>query len=505
MSKTVAIIGAGYGGLALANLLAKAGYSVTIYERNQSPGGRAGVVRQDGFTFDTGPSWYLMPEVFAQYYALFGLSSAEELSLIRLRPGYRVFFESAAPITIAGDLETDAETFESIELGAGQKLYRYVERSQKIYDLSVKHFLYTNFQRIRELLHPEILRGSISMLGFMTKTIDRYVSHYFNDLRLKQILQYHMVFLGSSPFQAPAMYSLMSTLDFKSGVFYPKRGMYSLVESQVALGERLGVRYEYGADVEKIVVENDVATGLELRGGRTILADIIVSNADLHFTETALLASEHQSFSEAYWKRRQPGPSALLISLGVRGELPQLLHHNLFFVDDWRENFKAIYEDYAVPDAASLYVCNPTKTDRNVGPESTENLFILVPLPAGLTLSADEKTTLTARFIEQFARMAGAPDLAERIITQYVYGPDEFTSDFHSWLGGALGGQSHLLSQSALFRTPNKSRKVENLYYVGAGTRPGIGLPMCLIGAQLTYKRIRGIRAGGPLIKEELA
>lgn len=505
MSKTVAIIGAGYGGLALANLLAKAGYDVTIYERSRAPGGRAGVVHQDSFTFDTGPSWYLMPEVFAQYYALFDKSSVEELHLIRLRPGYRVFFESAAPITIAGDLEADAETFESIEPGAGEKLHRYVARSQKIYDLSVKHFLYTNFQRLRELFHPEILRGGLSMLRFTAQTIDRYVSRYFSDLRLKQILQYHMVFLGSSPFQAPAMYSLMSTLDFKSGVFYPKRGMYSLVESQVSLGKSLGVRYEYDADVQRIIVENGAATGLELRNGRTILADIVVSNADLHFTETALLAPEHQSFPESYWKRRHPGPSALLISLGVRGALPQLLHHNLFFVDDWRDNFKAIYEDYAVPESASLYVCNPTKTDSDVGPNGTENLFILVPLPAGVTLSTDEKAALTTRFIEQFARMAGVSNLASRIITQYVYGPDEFSRDFHSWLSGALGGQSHLLSQSALFRTPNKSRKVQNFYYVGAGTRPGIGLPMCLIGAQLTYKRIRGIRAGGPLTKEELA
>jgi len=315
-----------------------------------------------------------------------------------------------------------------------------------------------------------------------------------------------MVFLGSSPFQAPAIYNLMSVLDFKSGVFYPKRGMYALVESLVRLGSSLGVTYHYNSEVDSIRVENDRATGITLADGTAHEADVVVSNADLYFTETKLLSDTHQSYPESYWKKRQPGPSALLLYLGVKGALPQLEHHNLLFVNDWRENFEAIYQSRTVPESASIYICNPTKTDKSLAPKNHENIFVLVPLPAGLSLDAAAEKRLTKRFVAQIGTMINEPDFASRIISQSKFGPDDFLTEFYSWQSGALGGQSHLLSQSALFRTPNKSKKVASLYYVGAGTTPGIGLPMCLISAQLAYKRIVGDKSGGPVESiEELA
>jgi len=499
MTRSAIIIGAGYGGLALANLLAKSGYTVDVYEKHAVAGGRAGEVVQDGFTFDTGPSWYLMPEVFDQYYKSLGLSAKKELDIIRLKPGYRVFFENNEPITIQGNLKKDSATFESIEPGAGKKLVEYVNRSDEIYQLSVKHFLYTNFQSAKELLHKDILRSGGRMLSYAMTPIDQYVSQYMDDLRLKQILEYHMVFLGSSPFEAPAIYSLMSTLDFKSGVYYPKRGMYSLVRSLVSIGTSLGVRYHFNEEVKEISVSNGMATGIHMSDGTHHIADEIISNADLHYTETQLVPKAYQSFPESYWKKRQSGPSALLISLGVKGKIPQLLHHNLFFVDEWRENFEAIYKTKTIPENASLYVCNPSKTDKKVAPKGHENIFILVPLPAGIELTATEQAKLVTRFITQFSEMADIPDLAERIVTEYIFGPNDFATEYYSWQSGALGGQSHKLFQSAIFRTPNKSKKVSQLYYVGAGTTPGIGLPMCLMSAQLVYKRIAGIRTSGPV------
>lgn len=503
MKKRIVIIGAGYGSLALANLLARAGHSVDIYERNSMPGGRTGLVNQDGFRFDTGPSWYLMPEVFEQYYKIFDRDATKELDLIRLTPGYKVFFEGTEPVVIKGDLSEDINTFEALEPGAGVKLEQYVEMSEKIYDLSVKHFLYTNFQKPTELLHPDILKNSLSMLRYAFSTIDDHVSRYFTDSRIKRLLEYHMVFLGSSPYQAPAIYSLMSVLDYKSGVFYPRKGMYSLIDSLVTIGQSQGVRYHYDTDVRSIDVDNNHATGITLSDGTEQTADIIVSGADLHFTETRLVPKEKQSFPESYWERRQPGPSALLISLGIQGSLPQLLHHNLLFVEDWQENFKAIYEDYTIPKSASIYVCNPSKTDASVAPKGHENIFILVPLPAKRTYTPSEQEALTTRFIDQFAHMIDQPDLVSRIVTRYVFGPEDFRTVYHSWQAGALGGQSHLLTQSAIFRTQNKSKKLNNLYYVGAGTTPGIGLPMCLMSAQLVYKRIAGIKTGGPVTQIE--
>lgn len=504
MKKSAIIIGAGYGGMALANILGKAGYRVTVHEKNTHLGGRISAIKQDGYTFDLGPSWYLMPEIFEQYYQLFGESAASRLELQRLSPGYKVFFEHHSPLIIQGDLKKDYDVFEQIEQGAGKKLMRYVAKSSRVYNIAVQHFLYNNFLRLRDFITYDVIVGGVSMLRLVAKPLDAYVRTIFCDQRLKQILEYHMVFLGSSPFQAPALYTLMSHLDFKSGVFYPRRGMLYLANDMKLLGAKYDITYHTGSPVAKIMVKNGTAVGIQLKDGKKVYADIVISNADLEFTETKLLAPEHQSFPHRYWQLKQPGPGALLISIGVRGTLPQLLHHNLYFVDDWRGNFKDIYEDKKIPKSASLYVCNPTKSDPSYAPANCENLFILAPIPAGVSLQNSEQTALADKMIAAFAKAINEPDLAARITTRHIFGPADFKHKYNAWQYNAFGGESHLLRQSVLFRTPNKSKKVKNLYYVGAGTLPGIGLPMCLIGAQLTYKRIIGATTPGPVDSGEL-
>lgn len=502
--KTAIIIGAGYGGMALANLLAKAGYHVDVYEKNEQAGGRIHAIQKDGFTFDIGPSWYLMPEVFEQYYQLFQQSAKERLDLVRFRPGYNVYFEADPPLTIQGDVEQDKHTFETIEPGAGKALERYVANSTLSYTLAVKYFLYNNFRRIRDVLHWPIIKHTPRMLALTMQDLDTYVSKKFHDRRLKQLLEYHMVFLGSSPFQAPAIYTLMSHLDFVSGVYYPRRGMLSLADDIKDLGANLDIQYHFGASVQSILVENNSAVGVQLEGGNEARADIVISNADLHHTETKLLAPKHRSFTEKYWHKRQAGPGALLVSLGVSGKLPSLKHHNLFFVDNWRENFTAIYEDKTIPARASVYVCNPTKTDASLAPNDHENLFFLVPIPSGVQLSEQQQHKLADDSIAAFSAAANIPNLAERIVTKHIFGPQDFQDRYNAWQYNAFGGESHLLRQSILFRTPNTSRKVKNLYYVGAGTVPGIGLPMCLISAQLTFKQITDNHTAGPLKAEDL-
>lgn len=500
---TAIIIGAGYGGMALANLLATSGYDVTVYEKNAQAGGRISAITQGGYTFDIGPSWYLMPEVFEQYYQLFGLSAHKRLDLVRFSPGYRVFFEQQPSLDIHGDLTQDMASFEAIEPGAGETLRRYVATSSLAYRLSVRYFLYSNFRRLGEVIRWPIIASIPRLVRLSYQRLDNYVSRFFDDQRLQQLLEYHMVFLGSSPFQAPAIYTLMSHLDFVSGVYYPRRGMLAVSKDMQDLGKDLPVRYVLDADVTQILVENRRAVGVQLRDGTTAHADVVVSNADLHHTETQLLDTPYQSFPSSYWKQRQPGPSAVLVSLGVSGSLPQLQHHNLLFVDKWRENFAAIYEDGTIPKDASMYVCNPTKTDPSLAPPHHENLFFLVPIPAGVALSDQELTAIADNTIEAFARAAAIPDLAARIVERHVFGPQDFNDRYNAWASNAFGGESHLLRQSIFLRTPNKSRKLHNLYYVGAGTTPGIGLPMCLISAQLTYKRIVGNKKSGPLGAED--
>ena len=497
MKKKAVIIGAGYGGLALANLLAKAGHEVAIYEKNPSAGGRIQVVKQNGFTFDLGPSWYLMPEIFEQYYQLFGRSAKTELDLVRFSPGYKVWSEGYEPLIIQGDVDKDMTTFEAIEPGAGKKLQRYVARSSQVYEVAVKHALYNNFTQFSDVLQWPLLRQLPTMLPLVWRTLDAHVSRRFRNLRLKQLLEYHMVFLGSSPFQAPAVYSLMSHLDFRSGVYYPRRGMLELVNSMERLGRSLGAAYHYNSPVKQIVLDSHQATGIELVNGERIAADLVISAADIHHTETKLLPPAARSYSEKYWQKRQPGPGALLVSLGIKGKLSNLHHHNLYFVKNWRENFAAIYETGTVPEHASLYVCNPSKTHPELAPIGHENLFVLLPLPA-------QELVCTDKIIKILGEMTREPDLPKRVVSQLIYGPEQFGEQFNAWQYNAFGGESHLLRQSVMFRTRNRSKKVPNLYYVGAGTLPGIGLPMCLISAQLTYKRITRNHRHGPLAKEDV-
>jgi phytoene desaturase len=494
-AKKVIIIGAGIGGLATANLLAEAGYSVTVYEKDGAPGGRAGTMSIEGFTFDTGPSWYLMPDVFEHYYELLGESVSSWLDLKKLTPAYKVFFEHSDSITVTGQLEKDKQTFEAIEKGAGEALQRYVRQSNNIYQLSLNHFLYSNFERITDFFKFDIIAQSLKLPILLLQPIDRYVSKYVHDKRLKQILEYPMVFLGTSPFTAPSMYSLMSALDFEEGVFYPQGGLYKIIESLVVIGEKRGVHYRYDAPVTSICSKNGRAIGIELADGSEIRADIVISNADLHFTETTLIATDDQSYPQPYWDNKEAGPSALLLYLGVKGELPEFEHHNLLLVDAWEENFKAIYDTKTVPEHASIYISKTSHTDPSVAPAGHENLFVLVPLPAGVSLNDGQIESMTAHYLEQIKAMTGVA-LKDRIVVQRQFTPSDFSSKYYSWQSSMLG-QSHLLQQSAFFRTPNKSKKLPNLYYVGGSTTPGIGLPMCLIGAELVYKRIVGDKNGG--------
>lgn len=498
MAKRVVIIGAGIGGLATANLLAKAGYHVSVYEKNSQPGGRAGSMEINGFRFDTGPSWYLMPEVFAHYFSLFGRSVNGELDLVRLSPAYKVFYENQPPLIITSEESQDVQTFEAIEPGAGRRLQQYIAKGDKIYRLALKHFLYTNFSSIKDFINKDVLRNGYTMSRLAFSSIDAYVTKFVKDKRLRQILEYPMVFLGTSPFSAPAIYSLMSALDFKEGVFYPKGGLYTVIEKIVDIGTSLGVSYHYDTPVKQIITTNGAASGIVLENGAKVAADIVISNADLHFTETKLLETDYQSYPAKYWKKREAGPSALLMYIGVNGNLPELEHHNLFFTDNWKENFDNIFTHKKLPFPASLYICKPSATDDTVAPKGSENVFVLVPLPAGVKLSKSELEEAANTYLSLIEQQLQLPDFKQRIIFKELFGPNNFSETFNAWEGTALG-PSHILRQSAMFRTPNKSKKAKNLYYVGGATTPGIGLPMCLIGAELVYKRIIGDKRGGPI------
>lgn len=494
MTKAV-IIGAGAGGLATANILAQAGVDVTVLEQRATPGGRMGMLAVDGFRFDTGPSWYLMPEVFEHYFALFNKQPSDYFELVRLQPGYQVTFAHGKTVPVYADRLRDSRMLEQLESGSSAALARYLDTAGLAYRVAHKYFLYNNFQSIRSVLHPEILRATPTLIGAVMRTLHGNITRYFQTLEVQQLLEYHAVFLGASPFKAPALYSLMSHLDFAQGVYYPQGGMHGITEALVSLGEELGVEHRYNVPVKRIRIRNGVATGVQLADGTKIDADIVISNADLQYTETTLVPPAYRTYPAAYWRTRIAGPSAILMYLGVRGNLPNMTHHNLFFVDNWQENFQDIFDKKVWPDKASMYVCVPSKTDPSVAPAGHENVFVLVPSPAVGTISQKQLDTLAERYLDQLIEVTGVQDLRTRIVSKTVWGPQYFTDEFHAWQGTALG-LSHTLKQSAMFRPRNASKRVAGLYYVGGNTVPGVGVPMCLIGAELIYKRLQGDASG---------
>lgn len=517
MTRTV-VIGAGIAGLATAALLAAEGHRVLILERGPRPGGRVGSLERDGFRFDTGPSWYLMPEVYDHFFSLLGTSTAQQLDLTLLDPGYRIFPEpgcGAVPLTVPRGDQRVAAAFEERSPGAGRQLHSYLASARETAGLARDHFLYNPYTDLRTLLHGDILRRLPRLVGLLRGSLESWAGARFDDPVLRQALGYPAVFLGASPSTAPAIYHLMSALDLGDGVAYPMGGFHRIVEVLRDLAIERGAELVTHAEVThlttvargpRLAVESVVWRGAS-GSTHTTGCDAVVSAADLHHTETALLDPDAQTWPERWWRRRTSGPGAVLVLLGVAGELPQLPHHSLFFSRDWAANFQAIFGPEAhVPDPASLYVCRPSATDPGVAPPGHENLFVLVPVPADVTIGAGgpdgtgdaavERAADAA--IAQIAAWAGIEDLAERIVVRYTIGPADFAADYHSWRGGMLG-PAHILRQSAMFRAGNRSRRVTNLFYAGGTTSPGVGVPMCLISAELVVKHMRGDRSSGPL------
>lgn len=520
MSEKVVVIGAGIGGLASAALLAKDGYDVTLLEAHDHVGGRAGNWEQDGFRFDTGPSWYLMPEVFDHFYKLMGTSAAEQLELGKLDPGYRVFFETpgdgpADSVDIAANREANLEVFEQLEPGSRPAMERYLASAKETYRIAKDYFLYTSFQDLRPLLVGEVLKRVGTLYNLLTKPIWGFAAKHVKSHRARQLLGYPAVFLGSSPYIAPAMFHLMSYLDLEDGVLYAQGGFHAVMESMKDIGIEHGVDLRLNATATSINTtsgsKKPEVTGVTYTDkdgvSHTVEADIVVSAADLHHSETALLPTSQQTYPESYWKKKTAGPSAVLMYLGLKGEVPELLHHSLFFTKDWDDNFGRIFSKTpTIPDPASLYVCKPSATDDKVAPKGHTNIFVLVPMPAdvsmgkgGINGEGDQVVEEIAdRAIEQIATWSGVDDFADRIVLRRTVGPADFKSHLNSWMGSALG-PAHTLAQSALFRSGNVSKKVDGLYYAGSSTIPGIGLPMCLISAEVMLKRLRGDTSVSPL------
>jgi phytoene desaturase len=497
MNQKIVVIGGGMGGLAFANLAAKKGYSVTLLEKNERLGGVANQFEADGFTFDMGPSWYLMPDVFQSYFDLLDEKVEGHLDLVRLDPSYRIFFQGHhRSFDFYSDLERDIPTFEGLEPGSGEKLRNYLEKSKYQYEIAIRGFMYKNNDNVLDFLSKEVATEGRELEVF--SKMSKYVAKHFTTDEVQKIMQYTLVFLGSSPYNTPALYNIMSHIDFNMGVFYPQGGIHEIPKALVNIGKKLGVEYRTDAPIARIKTKRGPAVkSVVLESGEEIETDIIVSNASVHHTESLLPAS-YRDHSDRYWNTRKLAPSALIMYLGVKGKLDSLTHHNLLFSPDWKKNFAEIFDAPQWPTDPSLYICVPSKTDPTVAPPDHENLFVLVPIAARTTYTPEILEEQADRMLRLIEQEMNVPDLRERIVYKKLFSVKDFETRYNK-LGGTALGLAHTMSQTSILRPNNVSKKVGNLLYVGADTNPGIGMPIQLISAELALKRLIGDKSSGHL------
>ncbi|WP_248896205.1 phytoene desaturase family protein [Haloplanus halobius] len=479
----VVVVGSGFGGLSTACYLADAGADVTVLEKNEQLGGRASRLHAEGFRFDMGPSWYLMPDVFEDFFGDFGRSPEQYYGLERLDPHYRIFFKDGDQVDLVPDLETNRDLFESYEPGAGDALDAYLDQAAYTYDVGMQQFVYEDRSRLREFVDPDVLRYArgLSLLG----TMQGHVEDYFDHPKLQQIVQYSLVFLGGAPDNTPALYNLMSHVDFNLGVYYPENGMGGVVDGIVAMAEELGVEFRTDHPVSEIR-GREGAFAVRTEDGREFFPDRVVSDADYAHTEQELLVPDDRQYDADYWNSRTYAPSAFLLYLGVEGSVEPLAHHSLVLPTDWDAHFDTIFGDPTWPEDPAYYLCVPSKTDDTVAPEGHSNLFALVPIAPGLDDTPERRAAFRDLVLDDIAEHTGV-DLRDRIVFEEIFSVSEFADRYNSTQGSALG-LAHTLRQTSLLRPPHDSDAVDGLYFTGSYTTPGIGVPMCLISGRLTVE-----------------
>ena len=471
----VIIIGSGFGGLSAACLLAKKGYDVTVIEKNEQVGGRAGLLEKNGYRFDMGPSWYLMPDVFEKFYNELGTTASEQLTLQRLDPSYRIYFENET--LDIGDHDATVELFESVEPGAGAKLKEYLKIAEYKYDVAINEFLYKEYKSVWDFINFRLMKEGSNLHVF--DSFDKYTRRYFKDEKLNKILQYSIVFLGGAPKNTPGLYSLMSHVDFNLGVWYPKGGMNAVAKSYEKIARENGVTFITSAPVQRIIVEEGKAVAVQANN-KVYSADVIVSNADYHHTETQLLGRDYQSYPQSYWDKRTVAPSAFIMYMGAKKRV-DLEHHNLFLMSDWVKHFDTIFDNPGWPEKFSYYVCAPSKTD-DVAPPGCENMFVLLPIASGIEDTPQIREKYKELVLADMEKHVGS--FRDDLEVCEVFTLNDFQTRYNSFKGTALG-LSHTLMQTAFFRPSHRSKKVRNLYYTGHYTHPGIGVPMTLISSTI--------------------
>jgi phytoene desaturase len=491
--KKAIVIGSGFSGLSAASFLARESWSVTVVEKHDIAGGRARQLKEKGFTFDMGPSWYWMPDVYDNYFACFGKKRSDYYALTRLDPSYTIVWEDEK-IDIPAEYGKLKYLFDRLEPGSGKKLDAYLEQASFKYKTGINKLVHKPGRSWTEFLDLDIIRGMMKLEIF--SSIQNHIKKNFTNKKIRQMLEFPVLFLGALPKDTPALYSLMNFADIKGGTWYPEDGMYGIVNAMLGLAKELGVNFEFKEEAIQIKTLNNVATGLttiKSENGQTIKkeydADVIIASADYHFVETNLLPKELMSYSDSYWEKRVLAPAALVYYVGIRKKIRNIAHHTLFFDVDFERHGREIYEEHKWPTNPLFYTCATTVTDKNAAPEGCENLFFLIPVAAGLEGDSEElRLHYFDNIIKRFESYAGEA-IEKDIIYLKTYGPSDFKKDYNAFKGNAYG-LANTLKQTAVLKPACQSKKVKNLFYTGQMTVPGPGVPPSLISGEVVAKQI---------------
>ena len=476
MRKTIAVIGSGFSSLSAACYLAKEGYQVTVFEKNESLGGRASQLKVEGYTFDMGPSWYWMPDVFERFFNDFGYKSSDFYSIEKLNPAYSVFFENSK-IDIPDTLDDIYAAFEKIEKGSAKALEVFIADAKSNYDVAIKDLVYRPGISPLELVTPK----TVTKLGQFFSNVSKEVRKKVKDPRLVSILEFPVLFLGAKPKDTPAFYNFMNYADFGLGTWQPKGGMHAVVEGMVKLAKSLGVTFVVNANVDRIHVENKITKGITVNGDFNAF-DKVLSGADYHHTET-LLEVENKQYSEQYWEKKTFAPSSLLFYVGFDKKLKNVSHHNLFFDTDFEKHAYEIYDDPKWPTEPLFYANFTSITDPKTAPEGCENGFFLVPLAPGVEDTEALRSQYFNKIITRFEEKTGNV-IQNNINFKKSFCVNDFVSRYNSYKGNAYGMANTLL-QTAFLRPNLRSSKVKNLFFTGQLTVPGPGVPPALISGKL--------------------
>lgn len=479
------VIGSGFAGLSASSFMTKSGWEVTLIEKHDTPGGRARQLKENGFVFDMGPSFYWMPDVFEKYFASFGKKVSDYYQLTRLSPSYRIYWNDGFT-DIPSDYEELKKVFESIEPGSSLKLDRYLKEAAYKYDAGINRLVYKPGQSITEFMDWQTISGVVKLDVFTS--IKKHISKYFRHPKLRQIMEFPVLFLGALPEDTPALYSLMNYADIHGGTWYPEKGMYSVVQGMFRLAEETGVKFHFNENVKEISIEKGSARKV-VTDKNVYEADIVISSADYHFTETSLLSPQYKTYSDTYWSKRLMAPSCLLYYVGLNKKLKNVIHHSLFFDVSFEQHGKEIYGTPGWPTDPLFYVSVPSVSDTTSAPENGDALVFLIPVAAGLEGDTEElRERYFNKIAERMERHTGEP-FRENIVYKRSYAVSDFVHDYNSFKGNAYG-LANTLRQTAIFRPSCRSKKVKNLFYTGQLTVPGPGVPPSLISGEVVAKEV---------------